>query len=139
MKPNYFIKTEKVGVSFPAIWCIVSLVIGFAFFEVGAAIFVSIMSFALCLLLSKFTQFVLSFQSHSGIVSNSTFESVLRFIWFASVIGFFINIATSALGKPPQEAYIHYVFSIVNFGFTLAASKMWGCAYKNKVGLKQGR
>lgn len=126
MKPNYFIKTEKTGVLFPAIWSSFALVIGLAFFEVGAAVFVSIMSFALCLLLNKITQFVLSFQQHSGIVSNSIFENTLKFIWFSSVIGFFANIATSALTKPFQEAYFHSVFSIVYFGFAIASSKMWG-------------
>lgn len=105
------------------------MVFGLVLFDPIATVFVSTMSFVLYLLIDKITQFVLSFQQYSGVVSNDTFK-LLKFIWFTSVIGFFINIATSVLSEPPQEAYFHISFSIVYFGFAVAASKKWDFTYK---------
>ena len=125
MKPIYILQTEKLGLYLPLIWCATSLLVGLGFFDVGGAIFVSIMSFLMCLILNKLSQFVLSFQSHSGIVSNETFQIVVKFIWFGSLVGFLMNFINAILSKPFQEAYFQCAFSIVYFGFALAASKKW--------------
>lgn len=132
MKPDYFLKTEKARILFPALWCLLSLVVGVLFFDIGGAIFVSAMSYGLCLLLNKITQFVLSFQSHSGVVSNSFYENILKFIWFSSFIGILVTIVGSFIGKPLQEAYFNSVFCIVYFGFALAAATKWDSKYDFK-------
>lgn len=132
MKPNYLVRTDHIGFIFPAFWSLAAIVLGGLFYDVSAAIFVSVMSLCIVWVTYKLFSFFLSFQQHSGILSNGLYDQVLKFIWFASVFGLFVSIAHAVIFQPNQYAYYYVVFSIVNFGFALAAARKWGCHYVAK-------
>lgn len=131
MKPAYMEITDKVGFYLPLTWCLISLVIGIAFFDIAGTIFVSIASLFMFWIVNKIFQFILSLQESSGILSNDSYLIALKFIWFGALIGFITSIINSLLTHPAKTAFAHIVFSIFYFGFALAASRKWDSKYTN--------
>lgn len=132
IKPNYLVKTDNIGFRFPIFWSSMALIWGVLFHEVSGAIFISTMSLFLVWLTYKLMSLFLSFQQHSGIVSNGFYDQVLKFIWFASMFGFLASIAYALTFQPKQYMYYYVVFSIISFGFALASARKWGCHYVAK-------
>ena len=132
IKPNYLVRTDNIGFLFPVVWSSISLILGVLFYEVSGAIFISIMSLFFVWLTYKLTSFFLSFQQHSGIVTNGFYDQVIKFLWFVSAFGFLVSIANAVLFQPEKHMYYHAVFSIVSFGFALASARKWGCHYVAK-------
>ena len=129
LRPKYIDVTERLGFRFPIFWCLVALVIGLLFKDIGGTIFVSTMSLLVTWLCFKLSCFFFSFQQQSGIISNSVFDTLLKFIWLASLFGFTLSIFSAVFFQSAEHAYFYVVFSIVYFGFTLAVSKKWGSHY----------
>lgn len=132
IKPNYLVKTDNIGFRFPIFWSSMALIWGVLFHEVSGAIFISTMSLFFVWLTYKLTSLFLSFQQHSGVVSNGFFDQVLKFIWFASAFGFLVSITYAVTFQSEQYEYYYVVFSIVSFGFALAAARKWACHYVAK-------
>ena len=128
-KPSYLSVTTKIGFKLPTFWCALSLLIGVLVDEISGAIFVSLTSLAIAWVCFKFTCFFLSFQEHSGIVSNSTFDKVIKILWAISVLGWCIFILKATLYESGSSLYYEAVFSIVHYGFMLGVSQKWGAHF----------
>ena len=129
LKPKYLDLTEKLGLKLPVCWCLIALVIGLLSQEIGGTLFVSSMTLLVTWLSFKLSCLVFSFQENSGILSNSSFDVLLKFVWFASLFGFIYSIFSAIFFQPPKYTFFYLVFSIAYFGFSLAASKKWGSYY----------
>ena len=128
-KPSYLVKTDDIGFLVPIIWATLALIVGVLFYEVSVAIIVSVLSLIGTWINYKLASFFFSFQQHSGILNNSTYDRVLKYIWLASVFGFMISITYAVITQASQIAYGNVVFSIVFYGFALASTRKWGCYF----------
>lgn len=129
VRPKYLDVTEKIGFKLPVGWCSIALVIGILSQDIGGAIFVSTMTLIVTLLCFKLTCFVFSFQQKSGIFNNSTFDTLLKLVWIASLFGFTYSVFSAFFFQPSEYVFFYVVFSIVYFGFSLAVSRKWGSYY----------
>ncbi len=127
-KPKYLVFTDKLGFKLPIFWCVIALIVGIFLHDISSSLFIPVMSLLLTWVCFKSTSFLLSFQKHSGIVSNSIFDNILKFIWLASIISFIFSILNAAF-QASGQTYPSTVFSIVYFGFSLAATNSWGKCY----------
>ena len=132
VKPSYLVKTDNIGFLIPIIWATAALVVGVLFYEISGAIFVSVMSLIGTWVMYKLSSLFLSFQQHSGILSNNLYDKVLKLIWLVSVFGFLIFNVNTVITQASQSAYYNVVFSIVYFGFALASARKWGCHFVDK-------
>ena len=128
-RPKYLDVTEKIGFKLPVCWCFVALAIGILFHDIVGAIFVSTMTLLITFLCFKSGCFIFSFQQHAGILKNSTFDTLLKIVWFATLFGFAYSVFNAILFQPSEYSFFYIVFSIAYFGFSLAVSKKWGSYY----------
>jgi hypothetical protein len=128
-RPKYLDVTEKIGLMLPIFWCLVALVIGILSQDIAGAIFVSTMTLLMTFLCFKSGCFIFSFQQHAGVLKNSTFDTLLKSVWFAALFGFTYSIFNSVFFQPSEHSFFYMVFSIAYFGFSLAVSKKWGSYY----------
>lgn len=127
--PNYLAITNKIGLALPILWCGCSMLIGSFYFSVSGSIFVSLGSLLVAWVSLKLVSFFLSFQQHSGVVSNETYDLIVKLVWFISVIGAFSISIKSIFSDEPQEAFYSVSFNIVYWGGALAAARKWGGHY----------
>lgn len=135
VKPKYLHCTEVLGFKIPLVWCSLAILVGLLFHEVVEAILVPLLTLLMVYLCHKITCFFLSFQEHSGILSDEVYGVVIKFIWFSSVLGFSISLFNAAFKSVTSEVNFEFfngVFSIVYFGFALAAANKWGKTYVSK-------
>lgn len=131
-KPKYLLATQKLGLKFPLVWCVVTLILGFLTQDITTAIFISLASFLVTWLTCKIASFFFSFHEHSGILKNHVYDNVMKAIWFISLFCLVINFSKSILFQSGSEAFLSSVFSIVYFGFMLSASNRWGMHFVEK-------
>jgi hypothetical protein len=135
VKPNYLNYTETLGFKIPLVWSSLAILVGLIFHEVEEAILVPLLTILMVYICHKTTSFFLSFQEHSGILSDKIYGVVIKFIWFSAVLGFFISLFSAAFESVNSEVNFEFfngVFSIVYFGFALAAANKWGKIYVPK-------
>ena len=135
VKPKYLNYTEILGFKIPLVWCSLAMLIGLIFHEVVEAILVPPLTLLMVYICHKITSFFLSFQEHSGILSEKVYGVIIKFIWFSAVLGFFISLFSAAYESVNNEVnfeFLNGVFSIVYFGFALAAANKWGKTYVPK-------
>ena len=135
VKPKYLHYTEVLGFKIPIAWCSLAILVGFIFHEIVEAFLVPLLTLLMVYICHKLACFFLSFQEHSGILSDQVYTLVIKLIWFSSVIGFAISLFNAALKSVTSEANVVFfngVFSIVYFGFALAAANKWGKVYVPK-------
>ena len=131
-KPNYLSTTTKIGFKLPVVWCAVSLLVGIALNEISGAIFVSLASLAMVWVCFKIATFFLSFQQNTGILSNNTYDNVIKLIWVVSLLGWFASLVKAFVFSGSSSPYYESVFSIVYFSFMLAATEKWGAHFVEK-------
>ncbi|MFT7356159.1 MAG: hypothetical protein ACI92T_003211 [Pseudoalteromonas distincta] len=135
VKPKYLNCTEALGFKIPLVWCSLAILVGLIFHQVVEAILVPLLTLLMVYLCHKITCFFLSFQEHSGILSDKVYALVIKFIWFSAVLGFSISLLGAAFESVNSEVNFEFfngVFSIVYFGFVLAAANLWGKTYVPK-------
>ena len=128
-KPAYLTITDKFGLKVPLIWCVSAALVGTAGFNATDALVVSAMSLIMAWVGLKITSFVLGFQKNSGILSNLAYDRVIKFIWFSSAFGWLVSVIYAVVKESEFNFFFYVVFSIVYFGFALAAARKWGCYY----------
>jgi hypothetical protein len=134
-KPKYLYLTEVLGLKIPFLWCLLATVVGLIFYETVDTISVPVLTLLMVYMCYKLACFFLSFQKYSGVVSDSVYGVVIKLIWFSSVIGFFISVFSAVFESTNSEAGVAFfkgAFSIVYFGFALAAANKWGETYVSK-------
>jgi len=131
-KPNYLVFTEKNAIKLPIAWCLSAFFIGLATQELFATIFTCLATLFVVWLCYKVSSFFLSFQQHSGILKNATYDNVIKAIWFIALFSIAISFAQSLLFKDGADVYFNACFSISYFSFMLAAAKKWGMHYVEK-------
>jgi hypothetical protein len=128
-KPNYMRTTQSLGWKLSFLWCFLGLIIGIVFVDVGGAIFISLASLIFVWIISKVTGFFLSFQQHSGILSNQVYDKALIIVWWVALAGFLGSIIYSFAFRGADQIFYHSVFAIVYLGFAIEVSSRWAAYY----------
>ena len=68
----------------------------------------------------------MGFQQNSGMLSNLAYDRVVKFIWFSSAFGWAVSVFYAVVKQSDFNFFFTIVFSIVYFGFALAAARKWG-------------
>jgi hypothetical protein len=110
-RPKYLDVTEKIGLMLPIFWCLVALVIGILSQDIAGAIFVSTMTLLMTFLCFKSGCFIFSFQQHAGVLKNSTFDTLLKSVWFAALFGFTYSIFNSVFSN--RLSIVSFIWSFL--------------------------